>query len=234
MTKADSATSPRVSTSCDAGRARALGRTGSLLAAALALGLLAAAPARGGCIVDIQGADDEPGQKDVSVLCEPGATCSSSSTMLSLSWQLDDVSWTGSNTGDVCALFDVGTDDGLADGAVCVTVFGAAKMAGKCSNDQFVGCIKNQDCGSGGTCILPVNNTGARGATPVRTTDRPGARTLSPSPAPPMQRERRDGADPFKNTVGHTATKCNGGNCVSNDVAVNCCLTASDVGRALS
>src|SRR3989442_76760 len=49
---------------------------------------------------------------------------------------------------------------GVADRAVCVTVFGAAKMAGKCSNNQLLGCVKNQDCGSGGTCVLPTNNMG--------------------------------------------------------------------------
>src|SRR5262245_11398926 len=106
----------------------------STLAIAAMLGLLAAAPARAVCINDGQGADDQPGQKDVNGLCEPspGLTCSAGT--LSLRWQLDDVTWSGTNTGDACALFD-NNGDGLADRAVCVTVFGAQKMAGKCSNN---------------------------------------------------------------------------------------------------
>src|SRR5438445_11642545 len=133
---------------------------GIWVAATLVLGLLAAAPVRAICINDGQGPDDQPGQKDVSGLCEPGPTCSTSSTTLSLRWQFDDVSWTGSNTGDACALIDM-NGDGMADRAICVTVFGAAQMAGKCSNSQFLGCIKNQDCPSGGTCVFPTGNTGA-------------------------------------------------------------------------
>src|SRR5438046_793462 len=114
-----------------------------LSAVTLVFGLLAAAPVRAVCINDGQGPDDQPGQKDLSGLCEPGPTCSSSATTLSLLWQFDDVNWTGNNTGDACALIDL-NQDGLADRAVCVTVFGAAQMAGKCSNNQFVGCRKNQ------------------------------------------------------------------------------------------
>ena len=114
-----------------------------LVAVTLVLGLLAAAPVRALCINDGQGPDDQPGQKDVSGLCEPGPTCSSSSTTLSLLWQMDDVTWSGGNTGDACALIDL-NQDGLADRAICVTTFGAAQMAGKCSNNQFLGCTKNQ------------------------------------------------------------------------------------------
>src|SRR5881397_4035996 len=98
-------------------------RTWCVPAVVLVLGLLAAAPARAACISDGQGPDDQPGQKDVSGLCEPGLTCSSSSTTLSLLWKLDDVTWSGGNTGDACALIDL-NQDGLADRAICVTTFG--------------------------------------------------------------------------------------------------------------
>src|ERR1043166_6534604 len=130
-----------------------------LFVAGLLLALLAAAPARAVCITDTRGPDDQPGQKDVNEWCEPGPTCSPSSTTASLRWQLDDVSWTGNNTGDSCALIDTNRD-GLAARAICVTVFAAAQMAGKCSNNPFLGCITNKGCGSGGTCIFPSNNTG--------------------------------------------------------------------------
>src|SRR5881396_676297 len=205
-------------------------RTWSLLVATLVLGLLAAAPVRAICINDGQGPDDQPGQKDVSGLCEPGPTCSTSSTTLSLLWQFDDVSWTGSNTGDACALIDM-NGDGMADRAICVTVFGAAQMAGKCSNNQFLGCIKNQDCPSGGTCGFPTNNTGAprcytcANDRPTRCDNaQPVACTSMCSVGVGV------GADPFNGSPTHTAQKCNGSNCVANDTAVNCCLTSTDIG----
>src|SRR5438874_695775 len=201
-----------------------------LMTVTLVLGLLAAAPVRALCINDGQGPDDQPGQKDVSGLCEPGPTCSSSSTTLSLLWQMDDVTWSGGNTGDACALIDL-NQDGLADRAICVTTFGAAQMAGKCSNNQFLGCTKNQDCGSGGTCVLPTNNTGApRCYTCANdratrcTNSQPIACTSVCSVGVVV------GADPFSSSATHTATKCNGTNCRTNDTAVNCCLTSADVG----
>src|SRR5213593_2211662 len=205
-------------------------RTWSLLTVPLVLGLLAAAPLRASCINDEQGPDDQPGQKDLSGLCEPGPTCSSSSTTLSLRWQFDDLSWSGSNTGDACALIDM-NGDGLADRAICVTVFGAAQMAGKCSNSQFLGCIKNQDCPSGGTCGFPTNNTGAprcytcANDRPTRCDNaQPVACTSVCSVAVAV------GADPFSSSATHTAQKCNGTSCVANDTAVNCCLTSTDIG----
>src|SRR5437764_1710752 len=201
----------------------------TLFVAGLLCALLAAAPARAVCITDTLGPDDQPGQKDVDEWCEPGPTCSSSATTASLRWQLDDLVWSGNNTGDSCALIDTNRD-GLADRAICVTVFGAAQMGGKCSNNPFVGCIRNQDC-SGGTCILPLNNTGAPRCytcgndRPTRCTNsRPVACTSLCSVGVLA------GSDPFSGVASHTAKKCNGTNCVTNDAAVNYCLTSTDIG----
>src|SRR6266446_5591406 len=201
-----------------------------LSAVTLVFGLLAAAPVRAVCINDGQGPDDQPGQKDLSGLCEPGPTCSSSATTLSLLWQFDDVNWTGNNTGDACALIDT-NQDGLADRAICVTVFGAAKLAGKCSNNQSLACTKNQDCGSGGTCVFPSNNTGtARCYTCAN--DRPtrcdNAQAIACTSVCSVG--VAVGADPFVNFATHTANKCNGTNCVANDTAVSCCLMSTDIG----
>ena len=201
-----------------------------LFVAGLLLALLAAAPARAVCVTDQRGADDQPGQKDLNEWCEPGPTCSSSSPTASLKWQFDDVNWTGSNTGDSCALIDTNRD-GLADRAICVTVFGAAQMGGKCSKNQFLGCIRNQDCGSAGPCILPSNNTGAPRCytcgndRPTRcTSSRPVACTSLCSVGVAM------GSDPFSGVASHTARKCSGTNCVRDDTAVNCCLASTDLG----
>src|SRR5262245_828576 len=85
--------------------------------------VLAAAPLHAQCTNDLQGPDDEPGQKDLSQFCLLG-TCNAG---FSVSWNFDDTDWSGSNTGDGCALFD--TDgDGNANRAVCVTIESPAQM----------------------------------------------------------------------------------------------------------
>jgi hypothetical protein len=72
------------------------------------------------CTNDTQGANDEPGQKDLTKMCYDG---SGTPTSVYAEWDWDEISWSGSNTGDACALFD--TDgDGFANYAVCVTVGG--------------------------------------------------------------------------------------------------------------
>src|SRR5438034_647842 len=200
------------------------------LAVTLVLGLLAAAPVRDGCIRDGQGGDDVPGQKDLRELCEPGPTCSSSSTTLSLLWQFDDTNWSGGNTGDACALIDTNRD-GLADRAVCVTVFGNAQMAGKCSNDQTLSCTKDQNCPSGGKCVFPTNSTGAPRCYTCANTRKTNCINAMPVACTSVcSAGIALGADPFYGYPIHTANKCNGSNCLANDAAVNCCLTSNDVG----
>ncbi|HSJ22130.1 MAG TPA: hypothetical protein VK964_16295, partial [Nocardioidaceae bacterium] len=68
---------------------------------------------------DEQGANDEPGQKDLTKLF----LWPLSGSTLKVGWNWDDTAWSGNNTGDACALFDV-DDDTFADFAVCVTVDG--------------------------------------------------------------------------------------------------------------
>jgi large repetitive protein len=68
---------------------------------------------------DEQGANDEPGQKDLTKLW----LWPLSGSTLKVGWNWDDTAWSGNNTGDACALFDV-DDDTFADFAVCVTVDG--------------------------------------------------------------------------------------------------------------
>ena len=114
-----------------------------------------------------------------------------------------------------------------------MTVFGAARMAGKCSNNQFLGCTTSKGCGSGGTCIFPSSNTGAPRCytcgndRPTRCTNsRPVACTSLCSVGVAV------GSDPFSGVASHTAKKCNGTNCARNDAAVNCRLTSTDIGTS--
>jgi hypothetical protein len=67
-------------------------------------------------VQDTAGANDEPGQKDLTAQ----GSVIVSGTLYSM-WQWDDTSWNGNNTGDGCSLF---SDDGdqLVDYALCATV----------------------------------------------------------------------------------------------------------------
>lgn len=67
-------------------------------------------------VVDSSGANDEPGQKDLTKL---GRDLSSSNP-LNIFWNWDEISMSGSNTADGCALFDT-NNTGLVDYALCVT-----------------------------------------------------------------------------------------------------------------
>ena len=92
-----------------------------LLLAVLLITFLAASPAAADqiCYDDLQGADDEPGQKDLNRLCidyEPA-----SASFVDVDFQWDKTGWTGNNTGDACILFDT-NDNGFADYALCETV----------------------------------------------------------------------------------------------------------------
>jgi uncharacterized repeat protein (TIGR01451 family) len=73
-----------------------------------------------GCTPDAQGADDQPGQKDLTQMCVKSAN----STDLGISWNWDDTSFSGNNTGDACSLYDT-NGDGLADYSLCVGVNGS-------------------------------------------------------------------------------------------------------------
>lgn len=71
------------------------------------------------CIDDLQGADDEPGQKDLNRLCIDDAPPPPDELIVSFNW--DQAGWTGANTGDACTLFDT-NGNGNADYSLCVTV----------------------------------------------------------------------------------------------------------------
>jgi hypothetical protein len=71
------------------------------------------------CYLDRQGADDEPGQKDLNRFCldqevEPPLD-------ISISFQWDQAGWTGNNSGDACLLFDT-NGNGRADHSFCETI----------------------------------------------------------------------------------------------------------------
>jgi hypothetical protein len=68
---------------------------------------------------DVQGANDEPGQKDLTAQASAFHEGSFYSA-----WKWDDLSWSGKNTGDGCSLFNSGGNAGNVDFAVCATIGG--------------------------------------------------------------------------------------------------------------
>ncbi len=137
-----------------------------VLASVLLLGVQALAPvsafvptasAAVVCTNDQQGANDEPGQKDLTQMCYDGAGLP---TSVAVSWQWDEIAWSGNNTGDGCALFD-SDNDGKANYSFCVIVGGnpAAQLAGspkvyscndsrvdRCSGKQLVNKVYTSTC----------------------------------------------------------------------------------------
>src|SRR5436190_13795167 len=69
---------------------------------------------------DENGANDQPGQKD---LTRHGVDTSGLPTSVGVTWNWDNTSLSGSNTGDGCALFDT-DNDARVNFAVCVTIEG--------------------------------------------------------------------------------------------------------------
>lgn len=73
-----------------------------------------------GCAIDSAGANDETGQKDLTKMC---VDYSGHPTSITTSWNWDEISWSGANTGDACSLFD-NDGDGFVNYALCVGVNG--------------------------------------------------------------------------------------------------------------
>lgn len=68
---------------------------------------VAAAPI---CVTDTAGANDEPGQKDLTKLCVDYAGVP---TTVSTVWNWDDLGTSGANTLDACNLFDTDGDGNI-------------------------------------------------------------------------------------------------------------------------
>jgi hypothetical protein len=95
----------------------------ALLAAVILIGSpsdsAAALPTPTNCQDDVNGANDDPGQRDVTRKCIDVGDGSPYEYVVSANW--DETTLTGNNTADVCVLFDSDLD-GFAGYAVCVTL----------------------------------------------------------------------------------------------------------------
>lgn len=107
------------------------------------------------CTNDTAGANDEPGQKDLTRFCID-------STTGQISWNWDEISVNGANTLDGCALFD--TDgDGFVNRAVCISTTDGVtftKTAYTCNDTRVDRCAgANTGTPAVSTCTLAVTNT---------------------------------------------------------------------------
>jgi hypothetical protein len=143
---------------------------------AYAFVLVTASPAAAmRCIVDVDGANDDPGQKDVTQFCVGLGEDAPFDVHAMASYDLTDLS--GSNTADLCLLFDSDTD-GKINLAVCTTLSGSpAKVSDvrlltcndswsdKCGgavkintcSGSGASCLSNAQCGAGETCSAAFN-----------------------------------------------------------------------------
>jgi hypothetical protein len=97
----------------------------SLLLGAIAVPAAVSAAPSFTYVGDDAGANDEPGQKDLTA-----QSSDADNGVFYTSWKWDDIQWTGGNTGDGCSLFDTDVpDNGLVDYALCATVKGGKDAA---------------------------------------------------------------------------------------------------------
>ena len=115
-----------------------------------------------GCSNDSGGANDEATQKDLTRMC---VDYSSLPTSIGITWDWDDASFSGSNTGDACALFDA-NGNGKADYAVCVQVGNnpatyITKYVYSCDDSSTTNCLGESLVSPivGTTCSADVQNT---------------------------------------------------------------------------
>src|SRR5438128_653815 len=140
-----------------------LGALGTWCAAlALLLGA-AASPSLAAfrCTSDLMGANDQPGQKDLTQFCiDP---IGSGPFHFVVSWNWDDIAFSGNNSGDACALFDT-DEDGNANFALCITVRGNPAVLDSvrrfsCANDRPDRCTNSVLLSAGAsTCTAAAAN----------------------------------------------------------------------------
>ena len=103
---------------------------------------------------DENGADDQPGQKDLS----SQSVATPSPGVLWVSWKWDETGLSGGNTGDGCALFD-NDGDSKVNFAICVTIQGKPALQAPVSPRVYTcGDGKVDRCTSTYTQISPINS----------------------------------------------------------------------------
>lgn len=105
------------------------------------------------CQNDVNGVNDITGQKDLTMMCRNTDV----NTNIFTKWDWDDISWSGSNTGDACNLFDT-NNDGDVNYAVCVTIGGSPAVIQNTTR-YSCGDDKPDRCTSPATLLSVSQNT---------------------------------------------------------------------------
>ena len=174
------------------------------VALALACGLLAVAPAAAAhlpvptdCTNDLQGPNDEPGQKDLTQFCVESVAAPHE---LNTSWNWDNVMIAGGSTNDACTLYT--TDpDGFANLAVCVTNRDGGNPANLGSVRLFTCNNTRPDRCAGGTQLLINKCSGGsddgQACTLESDCEKPGVCVPDPSIANTTCEVSQEDTDPF-------------------------------------
>ena len=156
------------------------------------------------CVVDLQGADDEPGQKDLSELCETPDTDPANPFDRHVSWNFDNTAWSGNNTGDACALYD-SDGDTFANFAVCVTVENGPPATMQTNNPKLYSCGNDRVDRCTNSVLIATGNTVC------------------------MVNDPAEDTDPFAGDPEHTGSgACAGDNCLAEDAHVTCWIDEDD------
>src|SRR5690349_4603844 len=129
---------------------------------ALSIAVLSSSSVRAAlsCVNDTAGANDEPGQKDLTQLCIDAAGLP---LTLQVTWNWDEISVSGNNTLDACSLYDTDNDGNVnfslcvtdpTDGPIIVTLY----TCGDDTNDRCTQPIESIPSFSS-TCSTSVQNT---------------------------------------------------------------------------
>ncbi len=148
-------------------------------------------------VVDDGGPDDEPGQKDLNQMT---VDFDSLPTSIDVSWNWDEIGWSGSNTGDACSLFDT-DDNGFADYSLCVVVAGTPATY---SSTRLYSCGDDK----ADRCSQPV--------------------ALIPTFESSCYAEVVTGSDPFSGDPDHQKTEGTPG--ADDDTVATCTIEISDFG----
>lgn len=112
-----------------------------------------------GTVIDSAGANDEPGQKDLTKMF---ADYSGLPSSVFVQWNWDEIKWTGNNTGDGCALFDT-DNDGYVNYSLCVIISGDPATY---SSKALYSCGDN----AANKCTSPVTTLSPSGSTSCNAT----------------------------------------------------------------
>ena len=111
-------------------------------------------------VPDEEGAKRHPGQRDLTSLTIDYAGLPDT---LFVSWNWDNIAWTGANTGDGCALFDT-NDNLLVDAALCVIIGGdpvefQTERLFLCNDTRVDRCAGPTDAAGTFDCDVEITNT---------------------------------------------------------------------------